>query len=127
MAFNDYELIENRFEMNVNVFGYENKVYPLYVSKKSHTKVRHLLLTTKNDKSHYVFIKGFNRIMFSTTKHKDQKHFCMHCLQNFTTEEVLSNHKKQHLLINGCQAVNYESGTIKFLSHNKQIPTTFKI
>ena len=29
----DYELIENRFEMNINVFGYENKVYPLYVSK----------------------------------------------------------------------------------------------
>ena len=30
----------------------------------------------------------------------------MACLQNFTTEEVLSNHKKQRLLINGCQAVN---------------------
>ena len=28
LGFNDYELIENRFEMNVNVFGYENKVYP---------------------------------------------------------------------------------------------------
>ena len=25
----DYELIENRFEMNIDVFGYENKVYPL--------------------------------------------------------------------------------------------------
>ena len=75
MAFNDYELIENRSEMNVNVFGYENQVYPLYVSKKSHTKVRSLLLTTKNDKSHYVFIKGFNRIMFSTTKHKDKNIF----------------------------------------------------
>ena len=24
----NYELIENRFEMNINVFGYENKVYP---------------------------------------------------------------------------------------------------
>ena len=35
---NDYELIEDRFNMNVNVFRYENKVYPLYVSKKSHTQ-----------------------------------------------------------------------------------------
>ena len=34
----NYELIENRFEMNINVFGYENKVYPLYISKKSHTQ-----------------------------------------------------------------------------------------
>ena len=65
--------------------------------------------------------------MFSTTKHKDKKHFCMHCLQNFTTEEVLANHKKQCLLINEYQAVNYESGTIKFINHSKQIPIPFKI
>ena len=43
----------------------------------------------------------------------------MHCLKNFTTEEVISNHKKQRLLINGCQALSYESGTIKFINHNK--------
>ena len=78
-------------------------------------------MTTENDKSHYVFIKDFNRLMFSTTKHKDKKHFCMHCLQNFTTEEV------QCLFINGCQAVNYESGAIKFINYNKQIPIPFKI
>ena len=46
----------------------------------------------------------------------------MSCLQSFTTEEILSNHKKQCLLINGCQAVKYESGTIKFTNYNKQIP-----
>ena len=37
----------------------------------------------------------------------------MSCLQSFITEEILFNHKKQCLLINVCQAVNYESGTIK--------------
>ena len=51
----------------------------------------------------------------------------MSCLQSFTTEEILSNHKKQYLLINGCQAVNYESETIKFANHNKQILIIFKI
>ena len=30
---NDYEKIEYRFQMQVNVFGYENQVYPLYISK----------------------------------------------------------------------------------------------
>ena len=30
----DYEKIEDRFQMHVNVFGYENEVYPLYISKK---------------------------------------------------------------------------------------------
>ena len=28
---NDYEKHENRFQMQVNVFGYENKTYPLYI------------------------------------------------------------------------------------------------
>ena len=28
----NYELIENRFEMKINVFGYENKLYCLYIS-----------------------------------------------------------------------------------------------
>ena len=46
--------------------------------------------------------------MFPKTKHKDKKHRCMHCLQSFAKEEILDQHKKQCLLINGCQAVNYE-------------------
>ena len=49
---NDFELIEDRFIMNVNVFGYEDKVYPLYVSKKSHTQILNLLLITHENKSH---------------------------------------------------------------------------
>ena len=48
------------------------------------------MLITEKDKSHNVFIKGF---MFSRTKHKDKKQYCMSCLQNFATEEILSNHK----------------------------------
>ena len=33
---NDYELIEDRLNANVNVFGIENKLYPVYVLKKSY-------------------------------------------------------------------------------------------
>ena len=56
--------------MQVNVFGYENKIYPLNISKKSYRLTLNLLLITKKDKFHYVFIKDFNRLMFSRTKHK---------------------------------------------------------
>ena len=72
---NDYELIEDRFNMNVNVFGYQDKVYPLYVSKKSYTQVLNSLLITQDDKSHYVFIKDFNKLMYSNTKCKDKKRY----------------------------------------------------
>ena len=52
----------------------------------------------------------------------------MACLQNFTPEKVLSNHRKQCLLINGYQAVNYESETLqimknKYLYHLKDMLT----
>ena len=44
---NDYEKIEDRFQIQVNVFGYENKVYPLYISKKSYHLTLNLLLIAK--------------------------------------------------------------------------------
>ena len=69
----DYEKIEDRFQMQVNIFGYENKVYPLYISKNSVHQILNSLLITEKDKSHHVFIKDFNRLMFSRTKHKDKK------------------------------------------------------
>ena len=75
---NDYELIEDRFNMNVNVFGYENKVYPLYISKKCHAQTLNLLLTTQDDKSHYVIIKDFNPLMSKGTKAQYKKHHYMY-------------------------------------------------
>ena len=60
---NDYELIEDRFEMNVCIFGYDNNVYPLYVSKKYYDQVITLLLITQDANSHYVFIKDFSKLM----------------------------------------------------------------
>ena len=43
---NDYEKIEGGYQMQVNVFGYENKVYPLYISKKYYDQTLNLLLIT---------------------------------------------------------------------------------
>ena len=43
--------------MQVNVFGCENKVYPLYISKKSYNQTLNLLLISEKDKSHYLFIR----------------------------------------------------------------------
>ena len=51
----------------------------------------------------------------------------MRCLQSFTKEENLDQHKRQCLLINGTQPVNYESGIIKFKNYENQVPIVFKI
>ena len=72
------------------------------------------------------FMKDFNRLMFSKTKHKDKNHFCMSCFQNFSTKEVLSNHRTRCLLINGCQGGNYESEIIKFTNIINKYPFFLK-
>ena len=62
--------------------------------------------------------------MYSEIKIKNQhkKHFCMACLQNLTTKEILNNHREKCLLINNTQAVKYETGVVKFKNYEKEIP-----
>ena len=67
------------------------KEFSLYMFKKNLTSkclltINNVLLISNEEKSHYIFIKDFNRLMYSKTKHKDRKHFCMSCLQNFTSK-----------------------------------------
>ena len=125
-----YEIIEERFNINVNVFGYENRVFPLYVPKKFNEQVLNILLTkNENNEPHYVLIKDFNRLVYLQIKTKNvhKKHFCMSCLQNFTTKEILNSHRERCLLINSAQAVKYETGTTKLKKFNKQMPIPFKV
>ena len=66
----DYEIVAKRFNINVNILGYQNKIVPLYVSKKSNEKVLNVLLISNEEKSNYVFIKEFSRLMYSEVKTK---------------------------------------------------------
>ena len=54
---------------------------------------------------HYTLIKDFNQFMYNQTKHKERKHFCMNCLQCFSSERVLTNHKENCIQVNGTQAI----------------------
>ena len=95
--------------------------------KKCNEQVLNVLLISIEEKSHYVPMKDFNRLMYSETKHKDRKHFCMACLQNFSTKEILNNCRERCLSINGAQGAIYETWIIKFKNFDKQIPIPFKI
>ena len=67
-----------------------------------------LLFVIDDDKSHYVYIKDFNRFMFHKTKNKNKKHFCNSCLQCFNSKIVLTKHKEDCLTINGGQSLKLE-------------------
>ena len=56
-----------------------------------------------------------------------KKHFCKNCLQCFSSEKILSEHKEDCLAINGKQSVKLESEFISFKNYSKQIPVPFKI
>ena len=110
------------------MFRYGNElVFPVYVSDKKFEDSIDLLLLIDGDKSHYVYIKDFDRFMFHKTKNKNKKWFCRSCLQCFSSENVLIKHKEDCLSINGKQSVKLEEGIIEFENYFKQIPVPFKI
>ena len=126
-----YNKIEKQNEININVFGYENKQkYPIYVSKEKYEDCMNLLLITESENKHYVLIKDFNKFMYDITKHEKRKHFCMYCLQHFTSERVLNNHKENCIQLNGAQAIKMptkDDNILKFNNAHKQIPVPFVI
>ena len=73
----DFDKIEVKNNMCINVFGYENElVFPIYVLDQKLEDSMDFLLLINDDKSHYVYIKDFDRFMFHKTKNKNKKWFC---------------------------------------------------
>ena len=124
----DYDKIEVLNKINVNFFCYESKsIYPVYFSDQCFDDSIDLLLISNDFTSHYVYIKDFNRLMFHKTENNSKKYFCKSCLQCFSRENILNEHKKDRFMINGGQNVKLEKGFISLKSFNKQIPVPFKI
>ena len=124
----DFSKIETKNNICTNVFCYENRlVFPIYISDQKFENSIDLLLVIDENKSHYVYIKDFDRFMFHKTKNKNKKYFCKSCLQCFSSKNVLTKHKEVCLSINGAQSVRLEKGTIEFKNYFKQIPVPFKI
>ena len=95
----------------VNDLDYDRVEF--YVSDQKFENSMDLLLVTDCDKSHYVYIKDFDRFMFHKTKNKNKKYFCKSCLQCFSSKNVLTKHKEV-CLFSGVQSVKLERGTIEF-------------
>ena len=122
--------IEKQNNIRINLFGYEEKQkFPIYISQEKFQDHMELLLINKDKKNHYVLVKNFNKFMFDQTKHNCKKHFCMYCLQCFSREDVLAEHVKNCLSINGKQAIKMpkKGQHVNFRNYHKQIPAPFVI
>ena len=126
-----YNKVEKQNSIRINVFGYEDgQPFPINIPKETFEDQMNLLLITKDEKKHYVLIKDFNAFMYNQSKHKERKHFCMYCLQCFSTERILANHVNNCLTINGAQAINIPKqgeNVLKFNNFHKQLPVPFVI
>ena len=60
---------------------YENKVvYPVHLSNQKFNDSKGLLFILDKFKSHYVYIKDFDRFMLNKIKYKGKKYICKSCL-----------------------------------------------
>ena len=81
-------------EMAINVFGYENKaiiVYQLSEQPASMARIN-ILLFYEGEKSHYVWIKDLNKLLFDQTKCQHRQHFCERCLHGYSREDLLQRY-----------------------------------
>ena len=97
-----YNKVEKQNSIRINVFGYENgQPFPIHISKETFEDQMNLLLITKDEKKHYVLIKDFNAFMYNQSKHKKKRHFCMYCLQCFSSHllltDVFENFRKTYM------------------------------
>ena len=118
---NDFSKIVKKNNIYINKFCYENRLtFPIYVSDQKIENSMNLLLVIEENKSHYVFLKDFDRFIFHVTKNKSKKYFCKSSVQYFSSKNVLKKHKKVCWSINGTQSVRLEKGTIELkISSNK--------
>ena len=123
----DFRKIEKK-SICINVFCYENNlVYPVHISDKKCKDCIDLLLITDENNSHYVYIRDFNKFMWNKTRCRNKKPFFLYCLQYFSSERVLVEHKEICFKISGKQSAKIRSGSIKFKNHFKQLAVPFMI
>ena len=126
-----YQRFEKQNSIKINVFGYEERQpYLIHISKETFEDQMNLLSITEDEKKHYLLIRDFNRFMYNQSKHQHRKHFCLSCLQCFSSKDVLEKHTTTCLIINGKQAINMpkeSENILKFNNHYSQQRVAFVI
>lgn len=112
---------ENRNNLQINVFGIENKsIVPLYVSSnrnQQNVKLIQLLYITEGEKSHYTYIKNFNKLMCEVGD-KNSNYVCPYCCEYRTTTEKGIEKHKQYCISGQKVEVPSKNTCIKFEHFN---------
>ena len=119
----------NNPSISNNVFGYEEEVYPLKISKEKKIINIDLLLISDEKKHHYCLIKNLSRFISSKlTKHHGTVEICRSCLNHFPDKNTLKNHE-EYCFQNETVKIEMpkEGSSISFIHHNRSIKVPFVI
>ena len=115
--------------ISINVFGYEDEVYPLKISKEKKINNIDLLLISDGKKQHYCLINNLSRfIRSSLTKDHGPVEICRGCLNHFPDKDKLKNHE-EYCFQNETIKIEMpkEGSSISFMHHNRAIKVPFVI
>ena len=119
----------NNPSISINVFGYEEEVYPLKISKEKRINNIDLLLISVEEKQHYCLINNMSRLIRSKlTKHHETAEICRSCLNHFPNKDKLKNHE-EYCFQNETIKIEMpkEGSSISFKHHNRAIKVPFVV
>ena len=119
----------NNPSISINVFGFEDAVYPLKISKEKRINNIDLLLISDEEKRHYCVIKDLSKFLRSSlTKHSDAVEICRSCLNHFPDKDKLKNHEENCFQNEAIRIeMPKEGSSISFKHHNRAIKVPFVV
>ena len=118
----------NNPSISINVFGFEEEVYPLKIAKEKRINNIDLLWISDEKKQHYCLIKDLSKFLRSSlTKHSDAVEICRSCLNHFPKGK-LKNHE-EYCFQNETVKIEMpkEGSSISFKHHNRSIKVPFVV
>ena len=102
-SLNQIVKVEKLNNLAINVYGWERGNVSIYKLSKQPTTIHkiNLMLIEKeendNVRTHYTWIKSLSRLLYNQNKHRAKTYFCDSCLQPYSREDLLIEHKSNCL------------------------------
>ena len=120
---------EKQNNISVNMFGFEDVLFPLHITKEHFDTHVNLLLYSQGTTRHYCLIKDLNKFLYSQNHHKARMYYCRYCLHGFIREDLLQDHQP-HCSQHGPQRIelpNEDNATLFYKDYHKQLKVPFAI
>jgi hypothetical protein len=80
---------ESQNNISVNVFGFEDVLFPIHITKEHFDTHVNLLLYSQGTTRHYCLIKDLNKLLYDQNGHKCGMYYCRYCLHGFIQVDLL--------------------------------------